>query len=267
MTSAVERREQLKEVWQEARTCTKCPLSETRQTVVFGAGNADADLMFVGEAPGANEDRGGLPFIGQAGRTARPPAGGGRARARRRLHRQRAQVPAAEQPRSASDRDRDLPRLPPPPGRADRAAGDLHARQLLDQAAARRPDRDLEGPRAAGGPRARPPRRHDPADLPPGRRALHAQHARHAAGRLRPAAGAAGGAAAAAAGAGGVRAGAGVRASTRSRRGRARRRSRTPPRSRRQRPPRPKPRRRRSSTRTSSASSERRAQPPVRPEL
>lgn len=68
VTTAVERRELLKEVWQEASTCTKCQLAETRQTVVFGAGNADADLMFVGEAPGANEDRGGLPFIGQAGR-------------------------------------------------------------------------------------------------------------------------------------------------------------------------------------------------------
>ena len=40
----------------------------TRQTVVFGAGNADADLMFVGEAPGAREDERGLPFVGQAGR-------------------------------------------------------------------------------------------------------------------------------------------------------------------------------------------------------
>ena len=49
--------------------CTKCPqLAATRQTVVFGSGNADADLMFVGEAPGANEDRQGLPFVGQAGR-------------------------------------------------------------------------------------------------------------------------------------------------------------------------------------------------------
>jgi DNA polymerase len=38
-----------------------------RNSVVFGAGNADADLMFVGEAPGANEDREGLPFVGQAG--------------------------------------------------------------------------------------------------------------------------------------------------------------------------------------------------------
>jgi uracil-DNA glycosylase family 4 len=67
--TAAERREELKAVWQQARVCTKCPqLASTRQTVVFGSGNADADLMFVGEAPGANEDRQGLPFVGQAGR-------------------------------------------------------------------------------------------------------------------------------------------------------------------------------------------------------
>ncbi len=66
--SAEERREALKEVFREARGCTRCPqLAATRHTVVFGAGNADADLMFVGEAPGANEDRQGLPFVGQAG--------------------------------------------------------------------------------------------------------------------------------------------------------------------------------------------------------
>jgi DNA polymerase len=68
MTSAVERRELLKGVYEEARQCTRCPLHETRATVVFGSGNADADLMFVGEAPGANEDRMGLPFVGQAGK-------------------------------------------------------------------------------------------------------------------------------------------------------------------------------------------------------
>jgi len=43
-------------------------LAATRTTVVFGAGNADADLMFVGEAPGANEDKQGLPFVGSAGK-------------------------------------------------------------------------------------------------------------------------------------------------------------------------------------------------------
>jgi uracil-DNA glycosylase family 4 len=55
------------EVYREASECTKCPLSETRTNVVFGAGNSDADLIFVGEAPGAEEDRQGLPFVGRAG--------------------------------------------------------------------------------------------------------------------------------------------------------------------------------------------------------
>jgi uracil-DNA glycosylase len=62
-----ERRERLVEVYREASVCELCPLSETRTSVVFGAGNADADLMFVGEAPGAEEDRQGLPFVGRAG--------------------------------------------------------------------------------------------------------------------------------------------------------------------------------------------------------
>ena len=69
MRTAEERREELKAVWRQAHDCTRCPqLAATRQTVVFGSGNADADLMFVGEAPGANEDKQGLPFVGQAGR-------------------------------------------------------------------------------------------------------------------------------------------------------------------------------------------------------
>jgi uracil-DNA glycosylase len=68
MRTALERRERLKAVYEEARGCLRCPLHQTRTNVVFGAGNADADLMFVGEAPGANEDRLGLPFVGQAGK-------------------------------------------------------------------------------------------------------------------------------------------------------------------------------------------------------
>jgi uracil-DNA glycosylase len=66
--SATERRERLKAVYEEARQCVRCPLHKTRTTVVFGSGNADADLMFIGEAPGANEDKQGLPFVGQAGK-------------------------------------------------------------------------------------------------------------------------------------------------------------------------------------------------------
>ena len=68
LASATERRELLKAVYEEARSCTRCPLHQTRTQVVFGAGNADAELMFIGEAPGANEDRLGLPFVGQAGK-------------------------------------------------------------------------------------------------------------------------------------------------------------------------------------------------------
>src|ERR687885_1920309 len=69
MSTAGERREELKAVWRQASACTRCPqLAAARRTVVFGNGNADADLMFVGEAPGAREDEQGLPFVGQAGR-------------------------------------------------------------------------------------------------------------------------------------------------------------------------------------------------------
>ncbi len=65
--TAERRREQLVEVYREARVCTRCALSGSRTQVVFGAGNSDADLMFVGEAPGAEEDRRGLPFVGRSG--------------------------------------------------------------------------------------------------------------------------------------------------------------------------------------------------------
>jgi DNA polymerase len=47
--------------------CTRCHLHETRRLAVFGAGDPDADLMVVGEAPGADEDRQGVPFVGKAG--------------------------------------------------------------------------------------------------------------------------------------------------------------------------------------------------------
>jgi DNA polymerase len=47
--------------------CTRCRLAEGRRSVVFGSGDPDADLMFIGEGPGAEEDRQGLPFVGPAG--------------------------------------------------------------------------------------------------------------------------------------------------------------------------------------------------------
>lgn len=52
---------------QEVAQCTKCPIHEGRTHSVFGTGNPQAELVFVGEAPGAEEDRQGLPFVGRAG--------------------------------------------------------------------------------------------------------------------------------------------------------------------------------------------------------
>jgi len=68
VSDADTRREALVEVYNQASICERCPLSETRNRVVFGSGNADADLMFVGEAPGFHEDQQGIPFVGQAGK-------------------------------------------------------------------------------------------------------------------------------------------------------------------------------------------------------
>ena len=57
--------------WQELKDvcadCTRCGLCETRHHVVFGIGNEQADIMFVGEGPGEQEDRQGIPFVGPAG--------------------------------------------------------------------------------------------------------------------------------------------------------------------------------------------------------
>ena len=67
MATPDERREKLVELYNSLRD-HDCPLRAGRRKLVFGAGNADADLMFVGEAPGAREDELGLPFVGPAGR-------------------------------------------------------------------------------------------------------------------------------------------------------------------------------------------------------
>ena len=67
MSSAEERRERLIELYREVTECTRCPLHTGRTKAVFGNGDANADLMFIGEAPGADEDRQGLPFVGRAG--------------------------------------------------------------------------------------------------------------------------------------------------------------------------------------------------------
>ena len=122
-------------------------LAEGRTQVVFGVGNPAADLLFVGEGPGREEDLAGEPFVGRSGQAARPPhVGGDRPDPGRVLHRQRRQVPAAQQPRPGTQRDRGLPAVPGRADRADRPGGDRHPGQLLHQA----PPREHAGhPRAA----------------------------------------------------------------------------------------------------------------------
>ena len=62
-----ERREGLEEIRADLGDCVRCKLHTARNKIVFGVGNPDARLLFVGEAPGADEDRQGEPFVGRAG--------------------------------------------------------------------------------------------------------------------------------------------------------------------------------------------------------
>jgi uracil-DNA glycosylase family 4 len=66
-TESVDRHVRLPQLATEVASCTRCGLSATRTQTVFARGNPDAQLCFVGEAPGAEEDAQGLPFVGRAG--------------------------------------------------------------------------------------------------------------------------------------------------------------------------------------------------------
>jgi len=63
-----ERIEELEKVREEVLVCIKCPLSKSRTTAVSGEGDINSEIMFIGEAPGANEDAKGIPFCGNAGK-------------------------------------------------------------------------------------------------------------------------------------------------------------------------------------------------------
>jgi uracil-DNA glycosylase family 4 len=60
-------REDLEAIRQDIGDCQRCKLARTRTNIVFGSGNPNAELVFVGEAPGYDEDQQGLPFVGRAG--------------------------------------------------------------------------------------------------------------------------------------------------------------------------------------------------------
>ncbi len=58
---------QWEQLYKECDECTKCPLYQTKTNTVFGSGNTNADLLFIGEAPGESEDLQGKPFVGRSG--------------------------------------------------------------------------------------------------------------------------------------------------------------------------------------------------------
>lgn len=67
MSTAIAQIETLAELESVASVCTDCRLCETRKSVVFAAGSAEADVMVVGEGPGQQEDEQGVPFVGRSG--------------------------------------------------------------------------------------------------------------------------------------------------------------------------------------------------------
>lgn len=62
------KQQQLDQLYKKWKDCELCTLSETRDKVVFGVGNPDADILFIGEAPGSEENKKGAPFVGESGR-------------------------------------------------------------------------------------------------------------------------------------------------------------------------------------------------------
>ena len=66
-TGGSTKEDMLKIIHREMANCQLCPLGKTRKNLVFGVGNPEAQIVFVGEAPGADEDEQGIPFVGRAG--------------------------------------------------------------------------------------------------------------------------------------------------------------------------------------------------------
>ena len=66
--TAIAQQDTYNDLYNAVNGCTRCPLHAQRKNFVFGDGNPNADIMFIGEAPGAGEDEQGLPFVGRAGK-------------------------------------------------------------------------------------------------------------------------------------------------------------------------------------------------------
>ena len=72
MNFIIKKEQEMLKTWEELEksieNCSRCKLCTTRQNIVFGVGNKNADIMLIGEGPGADEDRLGEPFVGRAGK-------------------------------------------------------------------------------------------------------------------------------------------------------------------------------------------------------
>ena len=108
--------ETLLKIIQDIGDCHRCRLHEARNKIVFGVGNEQAPLVFVGEGPGADEDAQGIPFVGRAGQLLTQMIEGTAKKegiplhAQGRLHLQRGEVPAAGESHTRARRDGDLRR-------------------------------------------------------------------------------------------------------------------------------------------------------------
>jgi Uracil DNA glycosylase superfamily len=115
----------LKIIREDLGDCTRCPLhKQGRKQIVFGVGNAKAELMFVGEGPGADEDEQGEPFVGRAGQSAG-------------VHREHCEVPAPGESHAGARGVRNLLSVPDAPDRGNQAKGRRGAGRRGGQDAAR----------------------------------------------------------------------------------------------------------------------------------
>ena len=139
----------LEEAALDASTCTRCRLSQGRTQVVYGVGDPNADLMFIGEAPGIPRGQAGRAVRRGRRPAAEPAPHRDRRAAGRRLHQQRDLVQASRQPGPAPRRARGVQALARRAGRAHRPRRRGHARELGDPVHPRQAGVDQPGPRPA----------------------------------------------------------------------------------------------------------------------
>jgi hypothetical protein len=143
--------ETLDEIRADLGECQRCKLWKTRTNLVFGEGNPKAELMFIGEAPGADEDASGRPFVGRAGQLLTKMIEAIGMKRGRRLHCQCHQVASSRKSQSGERRARCLRFVRPSADRFNSTAADRDAGQSSDAGVAENKDRHLTIARTISG--------------------------------------------------------------------------------------------------------------------